>query len=409
MQPILINLKRLTSPISRFFPRRIGLTLLFVFSFILTSWLNYPVFSQNQTGEIRGVWLTNIDSEVLFAKQKVSNAIDTLARLNFNTLYPTVWNWGYTLYPSKVAEKVTGISLDPTEGLQGRDMLQEVITEGHKKGMAVIPWFEFGFMAPADSQLAKHHPQWLTARLDGTTVWLEGNVHERVWLNPLHPEVQAFMSDLIVEIVSQYDVDGIQLDDHFGFPSDFGYDDYTVKLYQKEHNGKLPPSDYQNEEWIRWRANKITDYMKTLFAQIKQNNPTAIVSVSPNPQGFSLNSYLLDWYTWERAGLIEELVVQVYRHNMEDFQRELSQPELQTAKDHIPVAIGILSGLKGRPVPSDRLRQQVQMARQEGFAGVSFFFYESLWNMGSELPSYRRWILRSLFSSSLNRPQLISN
>jgi len=33
--------------------------------------------------------------------------------------------------------------------------------------MGVIPWFEFGFMAPADSDLAKRHPDWLTSRRDG--------------------------------------------------------------------------------------------------------------------------------------------------------------------------------------------------------------------------------------------------
>ena len=81
--------------------------------------------------EVRGVWLTNIDSDVLFSTEKTSNAIATLAELNFNTLYPTVWNWGYTLYPSAVAQQVIGIKLDPTEGLQGRDVLQEIIDQGH--------------------------------------------------------------------------------------------------------------------------------------------------------------------------------------------------------------------------------------------------------------------------------------
>jgi uncharacterized lipoprotein YddW (UPF0748 family) len=114
---------------------------------------------QKQTSELRGVWLTNIDSDVLFESQRLLTSLQTLHNLNFNTVYPTVWNWGYTLYPSKVANQVIGKSLDPTPGLQGRDMLKEIVTEGHKKGLTVIPWFEFGFMAPADSLLAKNRPQ----------------------------------------------------------------------------------------------------------------------------------------------------------------------------------------------------------------------------------------------------------
>ncbi|HAC65873.1 MAG TPA: hypothetical protein DCF68_20660, partial [Cyanothece sp. UBA12306] len=296
---------------SRLWGRQTWLLFLLVFSLsvtlIIATW-QYPAQSRNQPSEIRGVWLTNIDSQVLFSQEKLSEAIGTLKQLNFNTLYPTVWNWGYTLYPSTVAKNVIGTDLDPTEGLQGRDILQEIIDQGHQAKMAVIPWFEFGFMAPADSQLAIRYPQWLTQRENGDKIWLEGNVHQRVWLNPLQPEVQEFITNLVTEIVGNYKVDGIQFDDHFGIPFDFGYDDFTVKLYQQEHQGKSPPKPPQNaktnnncrinsqawKEWTRWRANKITDYMTELFKEIKQVNPNVIISVSPNPQTFSLNCYLAD-------------------------------------------------------------------------------------------------------------------
>ena len=356
--------------------------------------------------EIRGVWLTNVDSDVLFSEDKTAEAIALLAEANFNTLYPTVWNWGYTLYPSQVSEAFTGLSLDPTEGLQERDVLAEIITAGHKQNMSVIPWFEFGFMAPADSELARRHPQWLTTREDGSTIWWEGDVHQRVWLNPLRPDVQEFMTDLMVEIVSNYDVDGIQLDDHFGYPSEFGYDDYTVELYREEHQGQLPPLNPKDPDWVQWRADKITAYVETLFHKIKQHNPQAILSVSPNPQDFSLNSFLLDWYRWERKGLIEELIVQVYRDRDDSFIGELQQPEILSAKAHIPVGIGVLSGLKGRPILWQKISQQVEIARDRGFAGISFFFYESLWNLASESPQRRRTALKNLFQHQARRPNV---
>lgn len=393
---------------------------LFVLAFTLVSITPFPGHSQppinqNQSEqicladpqqEIRGVWLTNVDSDVLFKADQTEEAIALLAKANFNTLYPTVWNWGYTLYPSKIAESFTGLPLDPTEGLQNRDILAEMVELGHQQDMRVIPWFEFGFMAPADSELAKRHPQWLTARQDGSTIWWEGKVHQRVWLNPLRPDVQKFMTDLIVEIVSNYDIDGIQLDDHFGYPSELGYDDYTVKLYQEEHQGKLPPTDPQDPDWVRWRANKITDYVETLFHEIKQHNPDAIVSVSPNPQEFSLNSFLLDWHRWERKGLIEELVVQIYRDRHDTFINELEQPEIQAAREHIPVGIGILTGLKGRPIPWQRIYRQVKIAREHKFAGISFFFYESLWNLATESPQRRQAALKNLFHYQAQRPNL---
>jgi len=84
---------------------------------------------------------------------------------------------------------------------------------------------------------------------------IEGK-HDRVWLNPFRPEVQQFIQDLILEIVSKYDIDGIQFDDHFGLPSE-GYDAFTVGQYMQEHAGKRPPDNPQNSKWLRWRLTKL--------------------------------------------------------------------------------------------------------------------------------------------------------
>ncbi|WP_242055533.1 MULTISPECIES: glycoside hydrolase family 10 protein [Nostocales] len=372
--------------------------------------LSFPLNAQNlsvgKSAELRGVWLTNIDSDVLFERSRLNKALQRLDELNFNTVYPTVWNWGWTLYPSKVAQSVIGRSLDPTPGLQRRDMLKEVIDVGHQKGLTVIPWFEFGFMAPADSQLAKRHPQWLTNRANGTRIIKEGT-HDRVWLNPFHPEVQQFIQNLIVEIVRNYNIDGIQFDDHFGLPSELGYDAYTVALYKKEHNGKAPPTDFKNPEWLSWRANKITNYMKRVFTAIKATKKNCIVSIAPNPQRFSYDFFLADWQKWERMGLIEELVLQIYRNDLNVFNSELEYPEVKAARSHIPVSIGILSGLKGRFVPMQQIETQVQSVRDRKFAGVSFFFYETLWNLVNEKPPQRQTRFGKLFSTAKTYPNLL--
>ncbi|MBD2130590.1 family 10 glycosylhydrolase [Microcoleus sp. ZQ-A2] len=373
--------------------------------------------------ELRGVWLTNIDSNVLFSSQSVTDAIQRLQELNFNTLYPTVWNWGYTLYPSQVAEKATGkavrlvtpldAKLNPDLGSQGRDMLKEMIEQGHQAGMRVIPWYEFGFMAPSYSELAKRHPDWLTQKRDGVKIQVPGGVkpeerklHEIVWLNPFKPEVQQFIQDLVVEVVSNYDIDGIQLDDHFGLPSDFGYDAYTVQLYKKEHQGKAPPTDPQDAEWVRWRANKITDFLGKLFRAIKDRKQNVIISVSPNPQKDSYQFYLADWATWERRGFVEELIVQIYRDNFNTFIKELEQPELKAAKSHIPTGIGILSGLKNKPISLSQIQQQVEAVRQRKFSGVSFFFYETLWNNASESSNQRQQAFRLIFPMPAKSPEV---
>ncbi len=357
------------------------------------------------TAELRGVWLTNIDSDVLFKRDRLTTALQHLQKLNFNTVYPTVWNWGYTLYPSRVAKRVIGRSLDPTPGLQGRDILREIVEQGHQKGMSVIPWFEFGFMAPADSDLAKRHPDWLTSRRDGSQIWIEGK-HNRVWLNPFRPEVQQFIQDLILEIVSKYDIDGIQFDDHFGLPSELGYDAFTVGQYMQEHGGRRPPDNPQDSKWLRWRANKITEYMKRLLQAVKTRKQNCLVSVAPNPQRVSYDLFLADWETWERQGLVDELILQVYRDELNVFINELELPEVQAARRHIPVGVGILTGLKNRSVPLGQIQNQVVSVRKREFAGVSFFFYETLWNLAKEKPDQRLSAFQGLFPVSVERPNI---
>ncbi|HBE21393.1 MAG TPA: hypothetical protein DEG17_02650 [Cyanobacteria bacterium UBA11149] len=375
--------------------------------------------------EIRGVWLTNVASGILFFPWGINRAVYQLSQLNFNTIYPVVWNRGHTFYPSKVAKSVTGEKQDPFLNTirLGGDVLAEIIQEGNLQGLRIIPWFEYGFMAPPNSQLVKNHPNWLTKNSSlcvnsaknklkkqdklspecTTHKSVEGDAPEngsskQVWLNPLHPEVQKLILNLIVEVVKNYDVDGIQLDDHFGMPVELGYDYFTVKLYQKEHEGKLPPNNPLVSEWMRWRANKISKFMEQIYKKVKSIKPDCLISLSPNSQSFSYNNYLQDWETWVQRGWIDELVLQAYRNDMSSFEAELMKPAVQKARQKIPVSIGITTGTGIRPVGMKRIKAQVEAVRDRGFDGVSFFYWETLWSyMTPESPKQRRQGFRELF------------
>ncbi len=369
--------------------------------------------------ELRGVWLTNIDSDVLFSRDRLAPALETLADLNFNTVYPTVWNWGQTLFPSSVAERVighkqglypdledTGQRLDDLEATQGdRDMLLELINLAHPLGLRVIPWFEFGFMAPAESDLTRRHPDWLTQKRDGTLRANEGR-HPRVWMNPFHPEVQDFLLQMIGELAANYDIDGLQMDDHLGLPYEYGYDPYTVALYQAEHEGASPPADAKDAEWTRWRADKISDFMTRVFQVVKQRRPDAIISVSPNPQEFAYEYYLQDWESWVERGYVEELIIQLYRSDLGRFVWEMNRDPAEMARRHIPTGIGILSGLRGRPVGTDWIAEQVRAVRDRNFAGVSFFFYETLWLSDTETVTEREDAFRDIFPNPATAPSV---
>lgn len=344
--------------------------------------------------EIRGVWITNNDLGVLRDRNRLENALSKLKQLNFNTIYPVVWNSGYVMYPSEIAQRHQ-IQPFVFRGTEGQDILAEVIARSHRQGLLAIPWFEFGFMAPETSELALNHPQWLTQKRDGsrTSISAAGEV---AWLNPFHPEVQQFITNLILEMVTKYDVDGIQFDDHMSLPYQFGYDRYTINLYTQE-TGNPPPANPKDQAWTKWRADKITAFMVQLNQAVKARKPNAIFSVSPNYYDFAYKLQLQDWLNWVRLGIVDELVMQVYRDDLTAFSSKITRPEVLESKQIIPTGIGIMAGLRTRRVPISQIQSQVRTAQQSGL-GVAFFYFESLWNVGPEVAEERQSGLQAVFS-----------
>jgi len=338
------------------------------------------VTAQMSREEIRGVWVTSNDLNVFKDRAQVKDAVTKLRRLNFNTIYPVVWNSGYVMYPSNVAKS---LDIQPFvfRGSDGHDILADIINQAHSQNLLAIPWFEFGFMTPNTGELALNKPEWLTKMRDGSTVSISA-AGEVSWLNPFHPQVQKFIIDLLVELTNNYDIDGIQFDDHTSLPHQFGYDDYTVNLYKQE-TGKNPPANSQDSEWVAWRANKITEFMVRLNHTIKQIKPKVIFSVSPNYYDHAYKFQLQDWLNWVRLNIVDELVMQVYRDDLESFTSKIARDEIQEVRKIIPTGIGIMAGLRTSPVPMQQITKQVRTVQREEL-GIVFFYYETMWNRSPE-------------------------
>jgi uncharacterized lipoprotein YddW (UPF0748 family) len=376
--------------------------------------VNTQSINSPQIPEIRGVWLTNVASGVLFVPWGINRALNQLSALNFNTIYPVVWNRGYTFYKSLLAKQITGSDSQPLLKFMhgGRDAFTTLVKLSNAKKLSVIPWFEYGLMTPHNSQLAKKYPDWLTIGQSGIKSIKETPpeeinnrfVNKVAWLNPLHPQVQEFIKALILEIVSNYNVDGIQLDDHFAMPVQFGYDAFTVEVYQQEHQGKSPPKDIFNPEWMRWRADKITDFMVSIHQAVKKVKPNAKISLSPNSQAFAYKYYLQDWESWVKKGLVDELILQVYRDDPDSFMAEISAPSVQFALSQIPVVIGISTGTLRDSVEIAQIKEQVKMVRDRHFDGISFFYWESLWGyIAPESPKERRLAFGEIFNPTAKK------
>ena len=355
------------------------LVLILLLSFIFQFCKSTNNSDKKQSTEVRGVWLTNVDSKVLDSRENIAEAMRFLAEHNFNIVYPVVWNNGRTLYPSDVMEDNFGIRI--SSRFEGRDPLKELVDEAHKNGLTVIPWFEYGFSSSHNKDggiIIEKKPEWAARDRDGKL--LKKNGFE--WMNAYHPEVRQFIMDLLLEVVENYDVDGIQGDDRLpAQPVEGGYSDYTKQLYADEHNGKMPPEDYQNEDWKEWRADKLSDFAEQVYGEIKAVDSDLIVSWAPSIYPWSKNEYLQDWPGWYRRGAGDIFHPQVYRRNFDDYQqafKTLSSENLGIEKPQEIVYPGILMNLGDWVMSSNYLSKLIEFNRKNGFKGEVYFFYEGL-------------------------------
>lgn len=345
-----------------------------------------------QSRRTLGVWLTNSPSGLYYNRQVLIRAMDELKAAGFNAIYPNVWSRGTTFHRSRYAPvepalKKAGTQLDPICTLS---------QQARKRGMKVIPWFEYGLMEPSDSTIVSQNPEWVLAHADGNTV-MTMHGKKMVWLNPAHPEVRERFVGLVVEVMKRCRMDGLQLDDHFAWPVKLGYDRYTSDLYENE-TGAPPPKDHTNRYWMTWRRRQLTGLLRELRERLEKESLPKRISLSPGPFRFAYNHWLQDWELWAVGELIDDLVVQNYAYSLKGFAKDLNQPALRKARQWgLPVQIGVLAGFGKRTTPIPVLAEKTRLSNEQGY-GVIYFYWEGLWgeHSGKEGAAFRKKALKKM-------------
>lgn len=348
------------------------------FFLFLTILLSNTYCSPPLSEAVRGVWLTNVDSEVLNSKENIIEAVALCKELGFNSIFVVTWNKAMTTYPSKIMKELTGIEIDTT--FAGRDPLKELIEEAHKNDLKVFAWFEFGFSSSYQQNggiILQKKPEWAAKDINGNLATKNGFE----WMNGFHSDVQDFLLSLILEVVKNYNVDGIQGDDRLpAMPSLAGYDDYTIDLYKSAHNGTLPPNDYKDTSWVNFRADILNRFMKRIYLEVKAVNKNLIVSMAPSIYPWSKEEYLQDWVSWLNEGLVDLVCPQVYRYKIDDYNSALKEIVAnQVSENNLHKLFpGVLLKV-GKYQPEEKfLREMIQTNRKNKINGEVFFFYEGV-------------------------------
>jgi uncharacterized lipoprotein YddW (UPF0748 family) len=352
--------------------------------------------------ELRGTWIAR---NTLNSKESIAAAMDSLAANNFNVVYINAWSRGYPLWQSDVFKSYTGISIDPIFGK--RDILAEAVSEGHKRGLHVEAWFEYGFVGGwtgnqppgGKGPIFNARPDWVAKKLDST----EMDNSNFYWMIHTHKDVQDFLIALAAEVSRNYDIDGIELDRIRYSSLLYGYDSYTDSLYRFENNGNPPPQQYNDSTWIRWRADKINEFMERSYDSIKTIGTHINVSNAPSLYSSSsytaYNDYCQDWVWWVNNNKVDNVQVQSYVGSSSSFQAILNYlGTLISDKSKVFPAFALKPN--GNPISTAEAVNFVTTSRSKGYSGNAIWYF-------TDLSTYFSTLKSSVFSQKTHPPYTI--
>jgi uncharacterized lipoprotein YddW (UPF0748 family) len=331
-----------------------------------------PVWDVNA---LRGAWVTNVASTALDSRANIKTCVQNCKAAGINNIFMVVYNNARTIYPSTIMENLVGVRIK--ENYAGRDPLQEMVEEGHAAGLKVHAWFEYGFASSYlnnGGPIIAAKPSWAAKDVNNNNV-VKNDFH---WLNAFDTAVQNYMINLFKEVVTNYDVDGVQGDDRLpACPTSSGYDAHTTSLYQAE-NGVPPPTNNLDAAWVQWRAKKLNTFLKRLRTAVKTIKPNVQLTMSPSPYPWGLDNYLQDWPTWVDSAWVDAVLPQCYRYNITDYGNTINQQKTYYRNAAVPFYPGVLSK-SGTYIPDDTfLKAMISKNRAVGFKGECFFFYEGI-------------------------------
>ncbi len=307
-------------------------TLTFIISFSLFTGMTSS--AQLPKREMRSSWLTTVwgldwlgtkipssggEQYINQQKQQLVRILDSMKVAGTNAVFFQVRPECDAFYKSSYepwsAHLVERRGQDP-----GYDPLEFAVAECHKRGLEIHAWlnpyrFESvaGKYAGQAGDYKQTHPEWVLTYANGGSI-----------LDPGNPEVRERITDIVHEIISDYDVDGIVFDDYF-----YAYGGTPEALDQYSQD-KWKPEDMNLHDWRRRNVNQM---VAAVYETIQQNKPWVTFGVSPFgiwtvdpvvaasygltlPQGITgMDAYKViycDPLAWLQEGTVDYVSPQIY-------------------------------------------------------------------------------------------------
>lgn len=343
---------------------------------------------RRQTGPMRAIWVTRYDYKT---PADVVRIMDDCQRGGFNTVLFQVRGNGTVAYPSRIEPWSEEFGFrDP-----GFDPLALAVSEAHRRRLTlhawvnVMPAWRGDAPPPIRGQLYHTHPEWFfydANRRREPLVHVAGN-ERRKWyvsLNPCLPEVRNYLTRLMHEIVTRYDVDGLHLD-YIRFPNepivsgeripDYPRDPRSLALFNCETgtDPKVHPA-----AWKQWRADQVTRLVAQIKTMVRRTRPEIMLSaaVKPTPDGGL--PHFQDARYWVREGLVDAVFPMNYTSSPEESaaRNKMWLAEPRPAEVWIVPGVNVSETKPPREAGMLARKQMEQAARSSGH--FSLFAYSLL-------------------------------
>jgi len=145
--------------------------------------------------EHRGIWM---HASYIKTPAAADRCVELMDRANLNAVYLLVWYWGGQAgFKSQFCPMLEGVQ-------EGYDPLGYMIQQCHQRQIEVHAWFVNGsYGNPTPRQILDRHPDWAVDT---------GNASDGLWYDLGQRAVRRFQSDLMIEALTRYDLDGIHFD-----------------------------------------------------------------------------------------------------------------------------------------------------------------------------------------------------
>jgi uncharacterized lipoprotein YddW (UPF0748 family) len=241
------------------------------------------IFQAQSSAEMRGVWVAtvaNIDwptkPNLSTERQKVEidSIFDVCKTMGLNAVFVQIRPAGDAFYPTKYAPWSKYLT-----GKQGKapepyyDPLDYMVKSAHKRRLEFHAWLN-PYRATFDLDTAALAPTHLLRSLpDAQKAKWFFRYGKKYYFNPANPSVIVHLQDIVGDIVTRYDVDGIHFDDYF-YPYPEGGEslaDYSE--FSANTRGFASIED--------WRRDNVNQLVQGVSKKIRSIKPYVKFGISP--------------------------------------------------------------------------------------------------------------------------------